>query len=129
MGISTIVVIGIIGAIICVVINQYKPEYTVLVSLATGLIILLFTIPHFSSILEYINEFVSMGQIDSSYGKIVLKALGVCVVTQLASDTCKDCGQGSIASKIELGGKVSILALSIPLFVSLLETIKKLMNL
>lgn len=129
MEISTIVVIGIIGAIICVVINQYKPEYTVLVALATGLIILLFTIPHFSSILEYINEFVSMGQIDSGYGKIVVKALGVCVVTQLASDTCKDCGQGSIASKIELGGKVSILALSIPLFVSLLETIKKLMNL
>ena len=129
MDISTIVVVGIVGAVICVVINQYKPEYTVLVALTTGFIVLLFAIPHLSSILEYVNEFISLGHIDSDYGKIVAKALGVCVGTQLASDTCKDCGQGSIASKIELGGKVSILALSIPLFVSLLETIQKLINL
>jgi stage III sporulation protein AD len=129
MEISTIVVIGIIGAVICVVINQYKPEYTVLVALATGLIVLLFASEHLSSILEYVNRFISLGDIDSNYGEIVVKALGVCVVTQLASDTCKDCGQGSIASKIELGGKVSILALSIPLFVSLLETVQRLINL
>ena len=59
----------------------------------------------------------------------MVKALGVCVVTQLASDTCKDCGQNSIASKIELGGKVLILAISLPMFTSLLETINKLINL
>ena len=129
MEISTIVVIGIIGAVICVVINQYKPEYTVLVALATGLIVLLFASEHLSSILEYVNRFISLGEIDSNYGEIVVKALGVCVVTQLASDTCKDCGQGSIASKIELGGKVSMLVLSIPLFVSLLETVQRLINL
>lgn len=129
MEISTIVAIGIIGAVVCMVINQYKPEYTILVGLGTGAIMLLFIMPHFSSILEYINELVDVGHIDTNHGKIVVKALGVCIIAQLASDTCKDCGQSSIASKIELGGKVSVLALSIPLFVSLLETVQKLINL
>ena len=129
MEISTIVAIGIIGAVICVVINQYKPEYTVLVSLATGMILLILAVPYLSSILDYVNEFISLGKIDVAYAKIVVKALGICVVTHLASDTCKDCGQTSIASKIELGGKVSILAISIPLFVSVLETVQKLINL
>lgn len=129
MEISTIVTIGIIGAVVCVVIKQYKPEYTILVGLGTGLVILFFTAPHFSSVVEYVNELSGLGEIDTGYIKIVIKALGVCIVTQLASDTCKDCGQNSIASKIELGGKVSILALSLPMFVSLLETVQKLINL
>lgn len=129
MEISTIVTIGIIGAVVCVVIKQYKPEYTILVGLGTGLVILFFTVPHFSSVVEYVNELSGLGEIDTGYIKIVIKALGVCIVTQLASDTCKDCGQNSIASKIELGGKVSILALSLPMFVSLLETVQKLINL
>ena len=129
MEISTIVAIGIIGTLVCMVINQYKPEYTILVGIGTGVIILLLIMPHFSSVLKYVGELVEIGYIDANYGRIVVKALGVCILAQLASDTCKDCGQNSIASKIELGGKVSVLALSLPLFVSLLETVQKLINL
>ena len=124
-----IIVIGIIGALVCVVINQYKPEYTVLAAIATGLVILLLLMPGLSSILEYINDISLIGKIDLSFGKTIVKALGICIVTQLASDTCRDCGQSSIASKIELGGKVSVLAVSIPMFVSLIETVQELINL
>lgn len=124
-----IIVIGIIGALVCVVINQYKPEYTVLAAIATGLVILLLLMPGLSSILEYINDISLIGKIDLSFGKTIVKALGICIVTQLASDTCRDCGQSSIASKIELGGKVSVLAVSIPIFVSLIETVQELINL
>ena len=124
-----IIVIGIIGALVCVIINQYKPEYTALVAIATGLVILLLLVPEISLIMEYINEIAQVGEIDLSYGKTIVKALGICIVTQLASDTCRDCGQSSIASKIELGGKVSVLAVSIPIFVSLIETVQELINL
>ena len=129
MQVSVIIVIGIIGALVCVVINQYKPEYTVLAAIATGLVILLLLMPGLSSILEYINDISLIGKIDLSFGKTIVKALGICIVTQLASDTCRDCGQSSIASKIELGGKVSVLAVSIPIFVSLIETVQELINL
>ena len=129
MQVSVIIVIGIIGALVCVVINQYKPEYTVLAAIATGLVILLLLMPGLSSILEYINDISLIGKIDLSFGKTIVKALGICIVTQLASDTCRDCGQSSIASKIELGGKVSVLAVSIPIFVSLIETVQELITL
>ena len=124
-----IIVIGIIGALVCVVINQYKPEYTTLAAIATGLVILLLLVPEISLIMEYINDIALVGKIDLSYGKTIVKALGICIVTQLASDTCRDCGQSSIASKIELGGKVSVLAVSVPIFVSLIETVQELINL
>lgn len=124
-----IIAIGIIGALVCAVINQYKPEYTMLAAIATGIVILLLLVPDISLITEYLNEIVQVEKIDLSYGKTVVKALGICIITQLASDTCRDCGQSSIASKIELGGKVSVLVISIPIFVSLIETVQELINL
>ena len=129
MGELLIIVVGIIGALVCVVINQYKPEYTMLAAIATGIVILLLLVPDISLITEYLNEIVQVEKIDLSYGKTVVKALGICIITQLASDTCRDCGQSSIASKIELGGKVSVLVISIPIFVSLIETVQELINL
>ena len=129
MGELLIIVVGIIGALVCVVINQYKPEYTMLAAIATGIVILLLLVPDIYLITEYLNEIVQVEKIDLSYGKTVVKALGICIITQLASDTCRDCGQSSIASKIELGGKVSVLVISIPIFVSLIETVRELINL
>ena len=129
MDITRIVVVGIIGAVVCMVINQYKPEYTIFVGIATGVVILIFLMPSLLSILEYLENIIEIENIDTKNGGVVLKALGISVITQLASETCKDCGQNSIASKIELGGKISILAISVPLFVSILETLKTVINL
>lgn len=121
--------VGIIGALICVVLSQYKPEFTALAGICTGLIILLLTLPQVSSVFEYITQITQIGEIGTSYSLTIAKSLGICIITQLASDTCKDCGQSSLASKIELGGKVSVLLISMPIFTSLIETVKKLVNL
>ena len=59
--------------------------------------------------------------INSEYFTIVLKSLGICYVTQLASDTCRDSGYSAIASKVELAGKVSIVVIALPLFTNLVD--------
>ena len=127
--IFSIVSVGIIGALVCVVLNQYKPEFTAIAGICSGIIVLLLVLPQFSSVFEYITQITEMGKINTSFSTTIAKSLGICIVTQLASDTCKDCGQSSLASKIELGGKVSILIISTPMFVSLIETVQKLINL
>ena len=58
----------------------------------------------------------------------MLKALGICYLTQIASQTCIDSGYGSMANKIELAGKLTIVLLALPMFTNLLETIEKLVN-
>ena len=129
MDVFTLVAIAIIGTVICVLIKQYRPEYTAFAAIGTGIIILVLALPQTKEILDYVENVSRLGEVDSVYIKTITKALGVCVITQLASDTCKDCGQSSIASKVELGGKIAILTISIPFFVSLIETIQKLVNL
>ncbi len=50
------------------------------------------------------------------YGSILLKGLGVCLLTQTAADSCRDAGETALAGKAELTGKITLLAMSVPLF-------------
>ena len=50
-----------------------------------------------------------------------MKAVGICFFTQLASDVCRDAGEGSAASKIEFAGRCAVLVISLPLFTEVLE--------
>ncbi len=127
MNVFTIVGFGIVASLICVVIKEYKPEYAVFVSLASVTIILFLILPFITPIFDMFSNLSSFTGLDTQYGKILLKSLGICIVAQIGTDICKDCGQASIASKIELGAKVAILIISLPLFTSVLNIIEKIM--
>ncbi len=119
MDIFIFVGIGLTGAFCAVMLKQYKSEYAMLVSLATGLIILLLVLSRAEPVFEAINGY--MGKFGSTGGLLLLKALGICIVTQLATDTCKDMGESATAAKLELAGKVLIIVLILPLLNELLS--------
>lgn len=112
---------AIIAAIICLLIRQYKPEYAVTIELVCGVLILGFIIVQMSPILSMIRELLQKLDITSEYVIIIIKSLGICYITQLACDTCRDAGQSAIATKIELAGKIAIVLLSLPMFTELLN--------
>lgn len=60
------------------------------------------------------------------YLETILKIIGIAYIAEFASQITKDAGQGAIASKIELGGKILILAMAIPILTVMIETILKL---
>ena len=80
--------IAILAAILAVMLKKYNPEYSILISLG----------------------------ISGEYGVILLKTLGVCFLTQLSADSCRDAGEGALAAKVELAGKLFIVILALPLF-------------
>ena len=66
------------------------------------------------------------GAVEESF-RVVIKALGICLVTQMACDTCCDFGQNALAGKLELAAKIAILAISFPLFKQLFSLIERLL--
>jgi stage III sporulation protein AD len=57
---------------------------------------------------------------------IVFKAVGISIVTKLSSDVCRDAGQSSVASGIELAGAFAALYIALPLFKTVMDMIKSL---
>lgn len=62
-------------------------------------------------------------QINLVYVETILKIIGIAYIAEFASQITKDAGQGTIASKIELGGKIVILAMAVPILTALIEMI------
>ena len=111
--------IGIAALIIISIVKTYKPEFTVEVTLCAGMILLYFIIDS----LKYGFGFIANIYEDLSYGKeyfpIILKVLGIAYITEFAAAICQDAGEKSIASKVELAGKIAIFFAAIPVFTSL----------
>lgn len=115
MEIIKIVAIAIVCALLCAVLKQYKPEYAIVVQLAASVLILLLVASAMGDLINAIRELIDGSGIDTGYLTLLLKALGVAILTQLAADACRDSGETALSNKVELAGKVTILLLCLPL--------------
>ncbi len=124
-----IVGLAIIAVSICVILKKTNPEFSLLISLMASVLILAIIFSNFTPFFNIIANCVTNFQLNNIYITTIMKALGICYITQIASETCKDCGYSSISTKVELGGKVAIILLALPMFENLIKTLEKLINL
>lgn len=125
MDIIKIIGIGLTALIIVIILKQYKPEFALYVSILAGIFILILSLSQISGVINLLKSLASKANINSEFLGIILKITGMAILTEFAVSICKDSGETSIASKIDIGGKVMIITISIPIISSLLETILK----
>ena len=123
MDIVKIIGIGLISLIIIIIVRQYKPEFTLYVSLLAGAIILLLIMDKVSGIIEMLTNLSNKTSINNDFLTLLIKITGIAFLTEFAVSICKDTGESAIANKVDMGGKVIIVSMSIPIISSLLETI------
>ena len=118
-----IVGIGLVALVIVIILKQYRPEYTIYVSIIAGVLILTLTMSKISGIINLLKSISDKTYINKQFLGILLKITGIAIITEFAVRICTDAGEKAIASKIEIGSKVIIIAMSIPIISSLLELI------
>lgn len=123
MDIVKIIGIGLISLIIIIIVRQYKPEFTLYVSLLAGALILLFIMDKIGGIIDLLTSLSNKTAINNEFLVLLIKITGIAFLTEFAVSICKDTGESAIASKVDMGGKVIIVSMSIPIISSLLETI------
>lgn len=123
-----IIGIGICGVVLLTLVKQYKPEFAVLTAVLVSIGIISLFIPYLTAMISAFENIADRAGIELYHIKTVIKIIGVAYVCQFASDICKDAGENSVAGKIELGGKVMIITLSMPIIYGLTELITKIIN-
>lgn len=121
MDIEKIMGIAVIAIVLCILFKQYKPEYTLFVSIISGIIIFTAVLTALVPTFDTIKDILSRYESGSIYTTAILKTLGICYITSFIADCCNDCGQTAIATKVNLAGKVSIVIISLPLFDNLIS--------
>ena len=123
MEVIRIIGIGLIALIIIILLKQYKPEFAIYISLLTGALILLLLVDQLTGIVNLIQSIAGKANINSQFLALLIKITGIAFLSEFAVSICRDSGEGAIASKIELGSKIIIISMSIPIISSLLEII------
>ena len=118
-------------ALVCVtagaIIKQIRPDFSPFVKIVGSVAITTAALALIVPAVTYISSLFELSSL-GEYGNIVIKALGIAVLTQICSDICRDCGEGSVASGVELVGRLQILLLCFPLIEKLLSSVKAVMT-
>lgn len=125
MDIVKIIGIGLISLIIIIILKQYKPEFAIYVSLLAGILIISLVIGRISGIIDILKSLANKTTINNEFLILLIKITGIAILTEYTVSICKDTGESAIASKVDFGGKIVIMSMSIPIISSLLETIIK----
>lgn len=127
MEIIKIVGIAFITLIVVIILKQYKPEFAMYASILGGAIILLMSLSKMSGVIQLLENISHKTALNGQFLGILIKITGIAFLTEFAVSICKDSGETAIASKVDLGGKIMIIAISIPIISSLLETVMKIL--
>ena len=127
MDIIKIIGVGLIALIIIIILKQYRPEFVIYVSIIAGVIILILIMDKVSAIIDLLTSLSNKTVINNEFLVLLIKITGIAFFFLFSVSICKDSGETAIANKIDIGGKVLIISMSIPIIASLLETIIKIL--
>ncbi len=124
MTVITIGIVGITAVLLAVEMKTMRGEYGIYLVMAAGCFIFFYGVSKMETIFDAmrrIQEFIKINQV---YLSTLIKMTGITYIAEFSSGICKDAGYGAIGNQIEIFGKLSILAVSMPIVLALMETLQ-----
>ena len=111
------------AAVLATVLRAQRPELALGLSIRAGVLVVGVLFKQLTPLLASLRRMMTVGGLSDGVLTVVLRAAGVCFVTQWAADTCRDVGQTALAGKAELTGRVLLLLMTVPLFEQVLALV------
>lgn len=127
MEVIKIIAIALVAVVLIILLKQYKPEFALYISLLTGILIIILVMDKLTGIIQLIESISNKANINNQFIAILIKITGIAFLSEFAVSICKDAGETAISNKIEIGTKIIIISMSIPIISSLLEIILKIL--
>ena len=118
-----VVGLGLIAALLALILKEYRPELAMQISLAAGTIIMLLVLNRIVTAVNVITETAVAAGINLVYLQTLLRVIGIAYLAEFGSQLCRDAGDGSIATRVELAAKVIILVMAVPVIVEIMKSV------
>lgn len=119
---------AIMTAVLAVMLRQQSPHSALLLSLASGAVIILSILKHMPDVLSGVQSLLSDSGIDMQSVAVLLKVVGICFVTEFTCDCVTEAGLLSLSTNISFAGKILVLLTALPLFQNILTIITSLQS-
>lgn len=128
MGIVTIAAAAVTAAVFAALLRKTNPELSLILVIACSVVLLLWALASASGILENLNSMITSAGLRADYIAILLKVIGICLVTEFAVNVCRDSGSSALAGNLSLAGKLLITLTAMPLYNDIFQTILSLLQ-
>ena len=123
MDVVKIGVLGLAGVMLALQFKSVKPEISIYMGLAVGIVIFCFSVDGLLGILDKIQSLQSYIKSGEGYFGLLFKAVGVTYICEFTAAVCKDAGYGAVAGQIEILGKLTVLFMGMPALLAIIENI------
>lgn len=123
----TVCIFAVAAACVITSVRYLRPELALLAAATSGVVILICILQGLEPFIGFIRDAAAESGAES-YFSIMLKALAISVCCRMSAEICRDCGESSLAYKVELAGKVGIVLISLPVIQQLLDIAKDLLQ-
>jgi len=123
MGIFQIVATGVISAVLAITIKQQSPQIAIMITIAASVLIFIMVLPMLTHAVGVLTNVGAMLDGGMQYVSLALRVIGVAYMAELGSSVCADAGETAIAAKIDMGGRVIIMVLAMPVVVDIVTSV------
>lgn len=113
---------------VVLILTLRRQEMGLLLGMAVCAMAALAAVEYLQPVTELLRSLEELGGLDGPLVTILLKAVGIGLLTEIAGMVCADSGNASLGKALQLLGTAVILWMSIPLFTALLELIQEIMG-
>lgn len=112
-----------VGVLLAIKLKSLGNPLWVYLSIALSVFVLFYIVNRLSLIMDFLDGVMGDIGLESGYFEILIKIVGVSYLCEFASNICKESGFLSVASQIEIGGKLTMLVMSMPILLAIVDTI------
>jgi stage III sporulation protein AD len=123
MHILQLVGIGLTATVLVTVLRNHAPQFAMLIGLVAGIILLLSVLGSMDKVISTLSDLANAAKVNHGFLTTVLKIIGIAYIVEFAAQVARDAGEGALAGKIELAGKVGIVILAIPIITNVVQSL------
>lgn len=125
MDIFKAIAFTMISLILIITLKQTKKEIGIIVAIMASCMLLVSVLSGITSVINLLNSLIEKSGINKNFFEIILKVTGIAYIVEFGKNVCVDAGESALGTKLEIVGKISIVVITIPVIVSVIETILK----
>lgn len=119
----TVVGIALSALILSLFLRNYNKTFSLVIVIAASILIFFQVLSGISDVFTSIKSISQNIKPVTEYIKLMIKVLGITLISQFVADLCRDCGEGTLANITELGAKIIVITMILPLFETVIKIV------
>lgn len=115
--------IAAVCLLLAVFLKSQNKMFALLVTLGGAVLIFLISSDAAFNVFNALSDIEDSAGYTGTYVTMMLKVLGISIVTQVVCDICRDNGESALASQTEIASKIMVLAMLLPLFQTVIQIV------